>query len=61
MSNITEFKSRKGPQLVVECECGRQDFWLNTDGSCECRGCGMTHPWRRTYERRDHKLVKIDG
>lgn len=41
---MLEFKPRKKSLNVIECGaegCGRQDFWINEDGTLECRGCGL--------------------
>jgi hypothetical protein len=36
--NLAEFRERK-PELVFECSCGSQHFYLNNDGTIECRSC----------------------
>jgi hypothetical protein len=36
--DINDFK-RKRPEWVFECTCGSQLFFLNHDGTIECRSC----------------------
>lgn len=43
MSNIVDIKNfaTKKPELVWECSCGGQHFYLNLDGAIECRSCKL--------------------
>jgi hypothetical protein len=38
--DLAEFKVKR-PEYVFECVCGSQHFYLNVDGSVECRSCKM--------------------
>lgn len=38
--DIDRFRPKK-PDLVFECPCDGQLFYLNIDGSIECRNCKM--------------------
>lgn len=29
----------KKPEMVFECNCGSQHFYLHSDGTIECRSC----------------------
>jgi hypothetical protein len=40
ITNIQDFKAKK-PELVWECQCGGQHFYLNLDGTVECRSCKL--------------------
>jgi rubredoxin len=45
VTNIVEFEPRfkeKRKELVWECTCGGQLFFLNIDGSIACRSCNRT-------------------
>lgn len=37
---LSEFRQKK-PEYVFECKCGSQHFFLNHDGTIECRSCKM--------------------
>ena len=39
-TDINEFRQKK-PEMVRECTCGSQHFYLNSDGSIECRSCKL--------------------
>ncbi len=41
MGDVTDLKSfhKKREEYVFECACGGQHFYLNVDGSVECRSC----------------------
>jgi hypothetical protein len=41
MSEVTDIKEfkRKKAEFVYECACGGQHFYLNKDGTVECRSC----------------------
>ncbi len=49
MSEIIELKNfrLKKPEFVWECNCGGQMFYLNIDGTIECRSCKLV---RETIE-----------
>ena len=32
---------QKKPELVFECKCGSQHFYLHADGTIECRSCKL--------------------
>jgi hypothetical protein len=38
IANISDFRVKK-PEWVFECACGSQLFFLNHDGTIECRSC----------------------
>ena len=38
MSDVIEFKPKR-PEWVFECPCGSQLFFLQHDGTIECRSC----------------------
>jgi hypothetical protein len=35
---LEKYRTKK-PEHVWECNCGGQLFWLNKDGTIECRSC----------------------
>jgi len=35
---LENYKTKK-PDLIWECNCGGQLFWLHKDGAVECRDC----------------------
>lgn len=37
---MADFKAKK-PELVWECSCGGQMFYLNVDGTIQCRSCRL--------------------
>jgi hypothetical protein len=41
MENVTEIEKfrKKKAEMVWECDCGGQHFYLNRDGTIECRSC----------------------
>ena len=38
--NFEDFRLKR-PEMVWECTCGGQHFYLNLDGSIECRSCKL--------------------
>lgn len=50
MGDVVEmqFKPRR-PEFIWECRCGGQHFYLNHDGTIECRSCKLINEnieWR---------------
>ena len=43
MNEVVELKGfrKKKPELVWECSCGGQMFYLNRDGTITCRSCNL--------------------
>jgi hypothetical protein len=39
-TDINAFRQKK-PEMVFECRCGGQHFYLNNDGTIECRSCKL--------------------
>lgn len=40
ITSLDQFRERKS-EIVFECPCGSQHFYLHQDGYIECRGCKM--------------------
>lgn len=57
MSDVLQFKPRKKSQPCYECNCGRQDFFINEDTTIECRGCGIITRDHQTYSPQSHRVV----
>lgn len=38
VTDLNQFRSKK-PEMIWECQCGGQHFYLNNDGTIECRSC----------------------
>lgn len=48
VTDISQFRQKK-PEQVWACRCGGQHFYLNDDGTIECRSCKLineTMEWR---------------
>jgi len=44
MGEVTELPFRpKRPELIWECRCGGQHFYLHNDGTIECRSCKLVN------------------
>jgi len=39
-TDINAFRQKK-PEMVRECTCGGQHFYLHMDGAIECRSCKL--------------------
>jgi len=40
VTDLSNFRLKK-PEYVWECSCGGQHFYLNLDGSIQCRSCKL--------------------
>jgi hypothetical protein len=40
VTDLANFRVKK-PELVWECNCGGQHFYLNLDGTIQCRSCKL--------------------
>lgn len=38
--DLEQFRPKK-PEMIWECRCGGQHFYLNKDGTVECRSCKL--------------------